>query len=191
MWRSKLENVRIHKIKNDLEAVVHPVTFHAPLQVKADRHDKLGIIGNLDDFPLQLPDQNVLVLRLVNGPMLSKDIFVAEELLPQQGHLAKRLGDMQMNQVRLEETFFDVFQSVLVHPQHLQFSNGVDFWRTDINLHMGMVRPGNLLDLERFRHVLAVADGEDDGMAILGQCVNHADAEVAQGGIIGGREPTQ
>ena len=96
-----------------------------------------------------------------------------------------------MNQVRLEETFLDVFQSVLVHPQHLQFANGVDLRWTDVDLHVGVVCSGNLLDLERSRHVLAVANGEDDGMAILGQCVNHADAEVAQGRVIRGGEPTQ
>ena len=56
---------------------------------------------------------------------------------------------------------------------------------------MGMVCALYFLDLEGFLHVLAVADGEDDGMAILGQCVNHADAEVAQGGVVGRGEPTQ
>ena len=67
----------------------------------------------------------------------------------------------------------------------------VDLWRTDVDLHMGVVSPRNLLNLERFRHVFPVAYGENDGMAILGQCVNHADAEVAQGGVVGAREPTQ
>ena len=42
-----------------------------------------------------------------------------------------------------------------------------------------MVRSWNLFDLEGFRHVLAIADGEDDGMANLWQRVDHADAEVA------------
>ena len=82
MWCSKLENVRIHKIKNDLEAVVYPMSFHAPLQVKAYWHDELCIIGNLDDFPLQLTDQNIIILRLVDGPVLGHDVFIAMELLP-------------------------------------------------------------------------------------------------------------
>ena len=95
-----------------------------------------------------------------------------------------------MDEVRLEEMFFDVVEAILVHPQHLQFADSVDLRRTDVDLHMGVVRPRNLLDLERFRHVLAVANGEDDRMAILGQCVNHAYAEVAQGGVVGARKPT-
>ena len=96
-----------------------------------------------------------------------------------------------MNQVRLEKTLLDVFQSVLIHSQHLEFANDVNLRWTDVDLHVGVVRSRDLFDLERFRHVLAVAHGEDDGMAILGQCVNHADAEVAQGGVVGGGEPTQ
>ena len=114
--------------------------LHASLQVEADRHDKLGIIGNLDDFPLQFPNQNVLVLRLVNGPMLGKDVFVAKEFLPKQGYLSKRVGDMEVNQVGFEETFLDVFQPVLVHPQHLEFAYGVDLCRANVDLHVGMVR---------------------------------------------------
>ena len=55
----------------------------------------------------------------------------------------------------------------------------------------GCGAPQESPNLEGFRHVLAVADGEDDGMAIFRQRVNHADAEVAQGGVIGGGEPTQ
>ena len=97
---------------------------------------------------------------------------------------------MQVDEVRLEEVFFDVVEAILVHPQHLEFADGVDLWWTYVDLHMGVVRPGNLFDLEGFRHVLAVANGEDDGMAILGQCVDHADAEVAQGGVVGARKPT-
>ena len=98
---------------------------------------------------------------------------------------------MQMNQVRFEETLLDVFQAVLVHSQHLQFAHDIDFRRTDVNLHMGMVLPFYLLDLEGFSHVFSVADGEDDGMAIRRQRVNHADAEVAQGGVVGSGEPAQ
>ena len=95
-----------------------------------------------------------------------------------------------MDEVGLEEVFFDVVEAILVHPQHLQFADGVDLRWADINLHMSVVSSRNLLDLEGLRHVLAVADGEDDGMAILGQCINHTDAEVAQGRVIGAREPT-
>ena len=54
-----------------------------------------------------------------------------------------------------------------------------------------MVCTLNFLDLERFRHVLSIADRKDDGMAILRQCVNHADAEVAQGRVVRGWEPAQ
>ena len=96
-----------------------------------------------------------------------------------------------MNQIGVEETLLDVSQAILIHPQHLQFADDVDFRRTDVNLHMGMVCALNLLDLKGFRHVLAVADGEDDGMTIHGQCVDHADAEVAQGGVVGAWKPTQ
>ena len=94
-----------------------------------------------------------------------------------------------MNQVGLEETFFDEIQAIIVHPQHLQFADGVDFRWTDIDLHMGVVCALDFLDLERLCHVLAIADGEDDGMAILGQRVDHADAEIAQGGVVRGGEP--
>ena len=74
---------------------------------------------------------------------------------------------MQMNQVGFEEVLFDVFETILVHPQHLQLAHDVDLGWTDIDLHMGVVCPLNLLDLKRFRHILAVADGEDDGVAFL------------------------
>ena len=96
-----------------------------------------------------------------------------------------------MNQIGIEIVLLDVFQAILVHPQHLEFANGVDLRWTDVDLHVGVVCSRNLLDLERFRHILAVANGEDDGMATLRQRVNHTDAEVTQGGIIGGGEPTQ
>ncbi len=86
---------------------------------------------------------------------------------------------MQMNQIWLEEVLFDVFESILVHPQHLQLANHIDLWRTDVNLNMGMVCALDFLDFKRLRHVLAIADGEDDGVARLWQRVNHADAEVA------------
>ena len=98
---------------------------------------------------------------------------------------------MQMNQVGFKEVLFYVSETILVHPQHLQLANGVDLGWTDIDLHMGVVRPLNLLDLKRFRHVLTVTNGEDDGMAILGQRVDHADAEVAQGRVVGRRKPAQ
>ena len=123
--------------------------------------------------------------------MLGEDVFVAEQFFPQQSHLSEWVGDMQMNQVRIEETLFDVAEAILVYPQHLQLAQGIDPWRSDVNLHMSMARSRNLLDLERLRHVLAVADRENDRMAILGQCVNHADAEVAQGRVIRGGKPTQ
>ena len=80
--------------------------------------------------------------------MLGEDIFVAEEFFPQQSDLSKRVGDVQMNQIRLKETLFDIVEAVLVHSQHLQFAQGIDFRRTDINLHMGVVLPFYLLDLE-------------------------------------------
>ena len=166
---SKLKHIRIHHIVNHLKTVMHTMSLHATLQVEADRHNELGIIGDLDNLPLQLTDQNVLVLRLVNGPMLGKDVFVAKEFLPKQGYLPKWVGDVQMNQIGIEKVLLDVFQAILVHPQHFEFANGVDLWRTDVDLHVGVVCSGNLLDLERFRHVLAVADGKDDGMAILRQ----------------------
>ena len=47
------------------------------------------------------------------------------------------------------------------------------------------------LDLEGFRHALSITDGENDGVALRGQCVNHADAEVAQGRVVGRGKPTQ
>ena len=94
-----------------------------------------------------------------------------------------------MNQVGLEETLLDVSQAILVHSQHLEFADGIDFRWTDVNLHMDMVFTNDFLNLERFRHILTIADGEDDGMALLGQCIDHADAEVAQGGVVGRREP--
>ena len=84
---------------------------------------------------------------------------------------------------------FNVFQAVLVHAQHLHLANGIDLWRTDIDLHMGVACTFYLLDLEGFRHVLAVTDGKDDGMAFLRQRVDHSDAEVAQGGVVGAGEP--
>ena len=167
------------------------MSLHAPLQIQADRHDERSIIGNLYNLLLQLPNQNVLILWLIYRPMLCKDVFVAKESLPQQSHLPKRISDMQMDQVGFKEVLFDVFQAILVHPQHFQLAHGIDFRRTDVDLHMCMMLSLNLLDLKGFRHILAIADGEDDGMAILGQCVNHADAEVAQSGVVGGGEPTQ
>ena len=166
------------------------MAYHAMLQVEADGHNDLGIISDFDDFFLQTADQNILVLRLIDGPMLGEDIFVAEKFFPQQSHLPKRIGDVQMNQIRLEKAFFDVVEAVLVHPQHLQFANRIDFWRTDINLHMCMVLPFYLLDLEGFGHILAIADGQDNRMTFFGQRVNHSDAEVAQGGVVGRGEPT-
>ena len=87
--------------------------------------------------------------------------------------------------------FLDVSQAILVHPQHLQLADSIDFRWTDIDLHMGVMRPCYFLDLIGLLHVLAVADGEDDGMAFLGQRVNHADAEVAQGGVVGRRKPAK
>ena len=96
-----------------------------------------------------------------------------------------------MDQVGLEETFFDIVETILVHPKHLEFTQSVHLWRTDVNLHVGVVLPLYLFDLKRLRHVFAVANGEDDGMAFLRQCVDHADAEVAQGGVIGSGEPAQ
>ena len=82
---------------------MHAMTFHAPLQVKAYGHDKLGIIGNLDDFLFQLADQNVLVLRLVNGPVFGENVSIAKKFLPKQGYLPKRVGDVQMNQIGIEK----------------------------------------------------------------------------------------
>ena len=96
-----------------------------------------------------------------------------------------------MNQVGLKEMLFDVFQTILVHPQHLQLAHGIDFRRTNINLHVGMVCAFDFLDLKRFCHILAVADREDDGVALLGQRVDHADAEVAQCRVVGRGKPTQ
>ncbi len=96
---------------------------------------------------------------------------------------------MQMHQIRLEEMLFDVFQAVLVHAQHLHLANGIDLWRTDIDLHMGVAYTFYLLDLKGFRHVLAVTDGENDGMTFLGQSIDHSDAEVAQGRVVGSGEP--
>ena len=124
------------------------MVLHAALQIEADGHDKRSIVGNPDNLFLQPADQNILVLRLIDGPMLGEDVFVAIEFLPQQSHLPKRIGDMQMNQIRLEIMLLDVFQAVLVHPQHLQFSNRVDFRRKDVYLHMGMVCTLYLLDFE-------------------------------------------
>ena len=98
---------------------------------------------------------------------------------------------MKVNQVELEETFLYVFQAILVYPQHLQFADGIDLRRTDVNLHMGVARALDFFDLERFRHILSVANGEDDGMALLGQRVDHSDAEVAEGGVVRRREPAQ
>ena len=170
---------------------MHPVTFHTALQIQADRHDNLGIVRNLNDFLLQPAYQNLLVLRLVDGPMLGEDIFIPEKLFPQQCHLSEWVGDVQMNQVGLKEPLLDIFQAILVHPQHLQLADGIDLWRTDVDLHVGVVCPFDFLDFKRLCHILAVADGKDDGMAILGQCVNHSDAEVTQGRVVRRGKPTQ
>ena len=94
-----------------------------------------------------------------------------------------------MDQVGLEETFFDIVETVLVHPKHLKLAQGVHLWRTDVNLHVGMVCSLNLFDIKGLRHVFAVANGEDDGVAPFGQCIDHTDAEVAQSGVVGSGEP--
>ena len=145
---TQAEHIGIHQIVNHAETVLHAVAFHAMLQIKTDRHDKFSIVGNLDNLFLQSADQNLLVLRLINRPMLGEDIFVAEKFFPQQCDLPKRIGDVQMNQIRLKKVLFDIVEAVLIHPQHFQFAQGIGFRRTDINLHMGMVLPFYLLDLE-------------------------------------------
>ena len=111
--------------------------------------------------------------------------------MPKKSYLAKRICHMQMQQIGLEEVFFHITETVLVHPKHLEFPQGFVFRRSDVNLHMSVVFAFYFLDLERFSHIRAVAYRQDDGMAVFGQSIDHADAEVAQSGIVGGREPTQ
>ena len=47
------------------------------------------------------------------------------------------------------------------------------------------------MHLKRLLQLLAVADGEDDGTAFIGQRIDHADAEVAQCRVVGGGEPAR
>lgn len=56
---------------------------------------------------------------------------------------------------------------------------------------MGVVLPVYLFDSEGFSHVFAVANGEYDGMAFVRQCINHADAEIAQSRVVWRWKPTQ
>ena len=96
-----------------------------------------------------------------------------------------------MDQIGLEEMFFYITQTNLVHPQHLELAQGVVLWRTDVDLHMGVVLSLKLLDFKGLLHVLAVAHRKDDGMAILRQGVDHANAEVAQRRVVRRGKPTQ
>ena len=80
------------------------------------------MVGSPDNPLFQFSNQNIFVLRLVYCPMFGKDVGIAVAFVPQQGHFAERVGDMQVDQVGCEEVFFYIVKAILVHPQQLQFA---------------------------------------------------------------------
>ena len=55
---------------------------------------------------------------------------------------------MEMNQVGLEEVFFHITQTILVHSQHFQLAKCFVFRGTDGYLNMGMVQALDFIDFE-------------------------------------------